>query len=280
MLETGFRLLKPMRGTVKGCTKSVGISSTCFERVQTLQENKCVRWSVNLCALYLDHLLWAQNESKFLFLCLSFDGLPMQCTSRHVQLVAYLDVWGWAIGTTQLCLLSVFLLSEPRTPLSLLYILRITCSFASRNFKKSGCKKKKSAQVTAMINSVSIAFFDFSPRWPHFGLLLLSLSACLSYAFHFTKPIFSVLSARSVESALLKTKILCVLHKRCGVPWLLKRRGGFLLALPRSWKIQNQVRGKIVPRWGWIPTESHLASSHKRYGKQTNLRKCMLSRTH
>lgn len=56
-----------------------------------------------MCALYLYNLLWAQNESKFLFLCLSFDGLSKQCMSRHVQLVAYLDLRGGAIGTTQLC---------------------------------------------------------------------------------------------------------------------------------------------------------------------------------
>lgn len=44
----------------------------------------------------------------------------------------------------------------------------------------------------------------------------LSLSACFSYVSPHLNPFF-VFSARSVESALLKTKILCMLHKRCCV---------------------------------------------------------------
>lgn len=105
-----------------------------------------------------------------------------------------------------------------------------------------------------MHSSVSIAAFELLISLQG-DLILgfsLSLSDCFSYISPHLNPFF-LFSARSVESALLKTKILCMLHKRCCVcmyvvPWLMKRCGGFLLALPRGHFLF--VHGKYKIRLG------------------------------
>lgn len=140
-----------------------------------------------------------------------------------------------------------------------------------------------------MHNSVSIASFK----------LLISLQGDLNLGFSSSLflPVFPFLrvsrhlnpfclfSACSVESALLKTKILCVLHKRCCVcvcalaSEASRGLSGRSSAFHGKYKIRlgekTVLRGVLNPH-----RKPPFTVSHNRNGKQTNLGKCMLSRTH